>query len=68
MAKKANGQLPSTTKIKWRPEHQAALEDLIRHITSSPIMAYLDFNLLYIVHADASEKGLSAVLYQKQDN
>ena len=64
--KKSNGQLPSTTKIEWRPEHQAVLEELIGHITSPPIMAYPDFNLPYIVHTDASEKGLGAVLYQQQ--
>ncbi len=66
MTKKTNEQLPSTTKIVGRPEHQAALEDLIRHITNSPIMAYPDFNLPYIVHTDSSEKGLGAVLYQQQ--
>ena len=48
------------------PEHQAALEDLIRHITNPPIMAYPDFNLPYIVHIHSSEKGLGAVLYQQQ--
>ena len=40
--------------------------ELIGHITSPPIMAYPDFNLPYIVHTYASEKGLDAVLYQQQ--
>ena len=66
MTKKTNGQLPSTTKIEWKSEHQTVLEELIRHITSPPIMAYPNFNLPYIVHTDASEKGLGAVLYQQQ--
>ncbi len=66
MTKKTNGPLPSTTKIVLRREHQAALEDLIRHIIHPPIMAYPDFNLPYIVHTDTSEKGLGAVLYQQQ--
>ena len=66
MTKKTNGQLPSTTKIELKSEHQTVLEELIRHITSPPIMAYPNFNLPYIVHTDASEKGLGAVLYQQQ--
>ena len=66
MTKNSSGQLPSTTNIEWRPEHQAVLKELIGHITSPPTMAYPDLNLPYIVHTDASEKGLGAVFYQQQ--
>ena len=31
-------------------------------------MAYIDFKSPYILHADASNDGLGAVLYQYQDN
>ena len=55
-------------KVNWKPEHKKSLEQPISHITSPPIMAYPDFNLPYIVYTDASEKGLGAVLYRKQDN
>ena len=35
---------------------------------SAPIMAFPDFNILYILHlhAVASHKGLGCVLYQRQ--
>lgn len=42
--------------------------DMMVTILQSPaVMAFPDFNLPFIVHGDASQKGLSAVLYQKQE-
>ena len=43
------------------------LENLIQQLTSPPVMAYPDFKEPFILHTDASETGLDAVLYQKQD-
>ena len=40
---------------------------LIGKITSPPLLAYPDYNALFIVHTDASQDGLGAVLYQKQN-
>ena len=38
-----------------------------RLCTESPILAYADFKAPFILHIDASEDGLGAVLYQVQE-
>ena len=53
--------------VNWTSEHQAALEQLISAITNPPVMAYPDYTKPFILHTDASERGLGAALYQTQD-
>lgn len=36
-------------------------------LVSPPVLAYVDFNLPFTLHTDASERGLGAILYQRQD-
>ena len=64
---KKKGQLPSKTPVRWMVQHQNSLEKLIDYLTSPPIMAYPDFSKPFIVHTDASNEGLGAVLYQRQN-
>ncbi|XP_061817764.1 uncharacterized protein [Nerophis lumbriciformis] len=67
-AQKGKGaQLPSKTPIEWTRTHQEALCKLIDQLVEPPVLAYPDFELPYIVHTDASDKGLGAVLYQRQN-
>ena len=61
--KTKSGQLPSSTLISWSTIHQETLDTLVDAITSAPVLAYPDFEKSFIVHTDASEKGLGAVLY-----
>ena len=61
-----NGQLPSNHPIQWSIKHQTALNTLIDCVTSPPILAYPDYSSPYVVHTDASQNGLGAVLYQRQ--
>jgi transposase InsO family protein len=64
--KYGNHQLPSKSLIQWKPEHSSALEILVERITSPPILAYPQYNDPFLVHTDASQDGLGAVLYQRQ--
>lgn len=60
-------QKDSRCKIIWTDHHQQILNDVISTLQSPETMAYPDFHLPFIVHCDASQKGLGAVLYQKQN-
>ena len=64
---KRNGQLPSATPITWTITHQQSLRELIGYLTNPPIMAYPDYEKPFIVHTDACNDGLGAVLYQRHD-
>ena len=61
------GQLPSKTLVSWGSAQQAALEELVGHLSNLPIMAHPDFSKAFILHTDASREGLGAVLYQKHE-
>ena len=63
-----SGQKGSSVRITWTAEHQGILEDLVDVLLNPPVMAYPDFNKPYTLHIDASQMGLGAILYQKQDN
>ena len=65
---KAHGQLPSKQGIVWEDRHQKILCDLIEVLTSSKVMAFPDFNRSFVVHCDASQDGLGAILYQEQSS
>ena len=64
---RSKGQSTSNQAITWTEHHQAMLEQLINCLVQPPVMAYPDFNSPYILHTDASETGLGAVLYQHQN-
>lgn len=66
--KKGNGaQLSSNTQIKWVEEHQKALDQLIDILSNPPVFGDPNFSLPFVLHTDASEQGLGAVLYQRQE-
>ena len=55
-------------EVKWTEECREALDHLVKVITTAPILAYADFSKDFILHTDASTKGLGAILYQKGDD
>lgn len=60
-------QLPSRQPVDWTTQHQEALEQLVTLLITPPVLAYPDFSLPFTLHTDASDQGLGAVLYQRQN-
>lgn len=61
-----SGQLQSKVPVQWTSEQSAVVSHLVDMLTSPPILAYPDCDLPFILHTDASNEGLGAVLYQQQ--
>lgn len=64
--KKNKGHLPSRTPIQWTSAHQEVSNQLIDALTKPPVLGYPDFTEPFVLHCDASQIGLGAVLYQRQ--
>ena len=58
--KRRNGQLASIVPIEWDQIHQQAVETLADCLTTSPILAYPDYEKDFILHVDESAKRLGA--------
>lgn len=52
---------------EWTPECENAFRTLIKKLTSVPILAFANPQLLYVVYTDACCDGLGAALYQEQE-
>ena len=63
----SNKQISSNQPIKWTQVHQDVLFKLTNCLKSTPILAYPDLDAPYVLHTDASQAGLGAVLYQRQN-
>ncbi len=58
--------VPSYRPIVWTDKHQEILEGLIDCLVEPPILAFPDFSQAFVLHTDASNQGIGAILYQKQ--
>ena len=54
--------------IKWTEECQAAFDKLEELCTSTPILAYANYKKPFQLQTDASDLGLGAVLYQRDND
>ena len=54
--------------VEWAPKHQESFEQLKKLSSESPVLAYADYKKPFKVYTDASEKGLGAVLAQRQED
>lgn len=64
--KQTSGGVPSNTPIDWTDTHQSTLEQLIDCLVRPPVLGFPEFSQPFILHADALNQGLGAVLYQSQ--
>ena len=55
------------TFVEWTEAANSAFEHLKKLCISTPILAYPDYKLPFVLHTDSSSEGLGAVLYQKQN-
>ena len=55
------------TPFRWTKEGKWAFEELRRRLTTSPMLAYPDFERPFILDTDASDVGIGAVLSQIDD-
>ena len=65
-SKMKSAQKLSKQKVEWKDPHQKILEEILGFLMAPPIMAFPDYNEPFVVHTDASNDGLGAVLYQRQ--
>ena len=54
-------------KFKWTPECQQSFEELKVKLTTTPILAYPDYNKPFLLDTDASDVGIGAVLSQRDE-
>ena len=56
------------TFVEWTEAADSAFEHLKKLCISTPILAYPDYKLPFVLHTDSSSEGLGTVLYQKQNS
>ena len=64
--KEGQKQLNPKAKIEWTAKHQMAIEDVVDYLKSPEVISFPDWESPFVVHCDASNDGLGAVLYQKK--
>ena len=64
--KKKTNQVSSKCPIVWQDTHREALTSIISQLTGPPVMAYPNYTQPFVLHTEASQDGLGAVLYQRQ--
>ena len=57
----------SRSSFNWTEETQEAVETLTKHLSSTPVLAFLDVKEPFILYADESLTAMGAVLAQVLD-
>lgn len=60
--------MPSGTHVTWTEEHHQVVCHLVDKLSSPPVLSYPDFYQPFVLHTDASQDGLGAVLYQQRED
>ena len=67
LKKTTDSKNSSKSFVTWEQQHQDSLGQLLLSPVEPLILGYPDYNLEFILHVDASAKGLGAVLLQCQE-
>ena len=51
--------------MQWTPECQKAFEALKEYCCTTSVLAYADYKKTFMLHTNATDLGLRAVLYQQ---
>ena len=54
--------------FKWSQQCQATFDELNRRLVAPPVLAYLNFDVDFVLETDASYLGLGALLSQRQED
>ena len=57
-----------TLRNHWGPEQDAAFIKVKELLTSAPVLHFPRYHKSFIIHVDASDRGVGAFLAQKEDN
>ena len=55
-------------QVKWTPECNSAFEKLKELLCAAPVLRSLEFEKIFILQTDASDRGVGAVLSQRSDD
>ena len=66
--KQNSNQASSSQQIIWTAEHARVLAGLVDDLLTDQVMVYPNFDNKFVLHVDASQEGLGAVLYQPQEH
>ena len=61
------GKSRAGQQLPWEGKHQQSFQELVRLLTTAPVLAYANYTEPCIVHTDASRDGLGAILYQQHE-
>lgn len=64
---KSTEKKKTAKKLRWTEDCEKAFQTLKDKLTSAPILSFADFSKPFILHVDASNEGLGAVLSQEGD-
>ena len=53
-----HSSVPSSRPVVWMEQHQKAVETLLDHLVSPPIILYPNLSKPFVLHTDASQEGL----------
>lgn len=68
IAKPLHRLTEKTAKFEWTSECQTAFEEIRQRLVTAPILAFPDYERVFILDTDASDTGIGAVLSQVQED